>query len=169
MKYSRKDLQLVKAGLRRAFSRSEFRNKLLDDCMIQGHSDPIRTRVKKWYKCDSCLKPHARYEMQADHIDPVIDVFEDIEELTPSQLAGRVWCDRSNLQRLCRACHYAKSGFERKERAAFRKARKTLKAEDYEDLKDARLSEIETKIQGKTTKWAALKSTMKKVKAKRCQ
>lgn len=67
--------------------------------------------------CSSC-KCRGQ-ELFADHIDPV-------GTFTPEDnpYIMRMFCQRSNLQALCKACHDPKSAKERTERAAIRKAKK---------------------------------------------
>lgn len=117
---SKKDLQLIKDGLRRAFSRSDYRKDILKDVLVK-HSDPKRKRVKRWLQCPNCHKKDAYSYFQVDHINPIQGVTEAITDLTPEQLLERIWCGRDNLRPICLTCHYAKSSLENKARRAWKK------------------------------------------------
>lgn len=121
--HTKKDLEQIKGALRTAFRRSELRQEVLRSAIV-FHSDPSRPKVKTWCKCHECGKPEAKSYMQVDHIKPVVPLNKRAEDMTVQELADGVYCARGNLQVLCKECHYAKSGAERKIRAQYRKARK---------------------------------------------
>lgn len=123
MKLSKKDYELIKSALRRAFSRSERRRDVVARSIIK-HEDSSRPKVKSWGKCEACGKPEARSYLQADHIEPYVPLGKSFSDLTPDEMIYRLWCDESNLQVLDKACHKAKSSLERKARAKKRKEKK---------------------------------------------
>lgn len=78
------------------------------------------TRAKKnWVKrqCEVCLNWVGSTQIAIDHIDPVVppggfpahfDMWDRID-----MFLRRLWCDKSNLQRICETCHDAKTKAER--------------------------------------------------------
>lgn len=116
---------LIKAALRRVFSRSELRAQIIEASIIKSYKDPNRKAVKTWCKCAVCLKPDAKSYMAVDHIIPIVDVTESAANLTPNQLVDRMWCPPENLQVICKECHKVKTQEENKERRAHKKLAKT--------------------------------------------
>lgn len=112
---------LIKGALRRVFSRSDLRRAVINDSSIKGYHDPKRKRVTKWSKCPECKQMTPTYQMQVDHISPVIKVNETLESITWDQLVDRLWCDKKNLLAMCKECHTKKTKEENKLRRQFKK------------------------------------------------
>lgn len=110
-----KDRGLIKGAVRRAFARSELRRSILAASKIE-HTDVARLRVKTWYECSGCQHPFAQYQLEVDHISPVIPITSSLEEMSWDELINNTWCDKVNLQVLCEECHYIKSAKEREQR-----------------------------------------------------
>lgn len=125
-RHTKKDLEQIKGAIRTAFRRSDFRQEVLRAAVV-SHSDTKRPKVKTWCKCEKCGKPEAKSYMQVDHIKPVVPIHKRAEDMTVQELADGIYCAKSNLQVLCKECHYTKSGSERKLRAEHRKANKSGK------------------------------------------
>lgn len=119
-----KERGLLKGALRRVFSRSELRRKVIDAAVIPGYHDPSRPRVTKWCKCNVCSTPCPKYLCVADHIDPVIPVHTTFEEMGLDQTADRLWSPEENLQPICPTCHRSKSSLERAQRKSKKKNKK---------------------------------------------
>lgn len=120
---SKKEMGLIKGALRRVFSRSDLRRKVLEAGIVEHH-DPKRKRVKTWVKCEGCGVLEAKSNIDIDHKIPVIAITSSLAEMDVLELVNAMWCDESNLQRLCTVCHDAKSASETKQRAAFKKGKK---------------------------------------------
>lgn len=110
-----KERNLLKGAIRRVFSRSELRRKILDKTIID-HEDPSRPRVKKWSWCDKCNQPVPRYLMELDHEPPAVRIGEKFSDLTLDEFVDRLWCDGVGLNPICKACHKAKSKAETAQR-----------------------------------------------------
>lgn len=117
-----KERGLIKGALRRVFSRSDLRRKVLDASEIK-HFDSSRPRVKKWSCCSSCSKIAPKYLMEVDHKLPVVPVTSAFSEMTLDELADRIWCLEDNLWAICESCHDLKSASENKERRKNKKER----------------------------------------------
>lgn len=107
-----KERGLLKGAIRRVFSRSDLRRKVIEDALIEGHADPSRPRVKRWCQCAVCGKPEAKSYVAVDHVQPVIPIDSSFEELGLDATADRTWCDPKNLQAICPACHDIKTQSE---------------------------------------------------------
>jgi 5-methylcytosine-specific restriction endonuclease McrA len=115
-----KEQNLVKGALRRIFSRSDLRKAALAKQHII-HSDTNRPRVTKWSWCAICGVIEPTYTFEVDHIEPVIQVKETLNDLTLDQLAERIWCSIDNLQGICENCHKKKTKEENRARRDYRK------------------------------------------------
>ena len=118
-----KERNLLKGAIRRVFSRSELRMKIINRSYVKHH-DPTRPRVTKWSRCEVCQELSPKYKMAVDHKDPVIPVSTSLELMTWDELVNRIWCAEDNLQAICEPCHDKKSKQESAERKAHRKGRK---------------------------------------------
>lgn len=122
-----KERGLLKGAIRRVFSRSELRLKVMAAAKIEHH-DPKRPRVKKWVRCSGCKEPVAQYQAAVDHIDPVIPVTTTFEQMSLDTVVDRMWCEENNLQILCELCHNAKTRLEKAQRPKV--TRKKVKKKD---------------------------------------
>ncbi len=114
---------LLKGALRRVFSRSDLRRKIIDASVIE-HSDPTRPRVKKWCRCNVCKQPEAKSYTVVDHLEPVVSLNTTFEEQGLDKTADRLWCDEKNLQSICEKCHDKKTAEEKKQRKLNKKRKK---------------------------------------------
>lgn len=110
--------------MRRTFSRSEHRRKILDAAQVKDYADPSRKRVTRWGRCAKCHKVEASYKLEVDHIDPVVPLDTSADEMSLDELADRHWCDERKLQALCDDCHNSKTKDENAERRRLKKERK---------------------------------------------
>lgn len=118
-KLTPKERGLLKGAIRRVFSRSDLRKKVLDSSTVD-HKDDNRPRVKKWSICFTCKKLVPKYKMVVDHILPVIRTDESFEELSLDLVIDRMWCSEDNLQPICPDCHDIKTKGERNERKRYK-------------------------------------------------
>lgn len=115
-----KERGLLKGAIRRVFSRSELRRKVMDAAEVK-HFDPKRPRVTRWIRCAVCKELSPKYKGAADHIQPVIPVDSSFEEMSMDTVVDRLWCEEYNIQAICESCHKQKSRQETKLRAANKK------------------------------------------------
>ena len=108
----------IRGALRRAFARSP----LVHEVMMESRREVPRynkdgSRAKKdWVQrqCQVCDQWVGSSHIVVDHIDPVVSVDDGFEDW--NVFIARLWCDRSNLQRICDPCHDKKTAKERYER-----------------------------------------------------
>lgn len=115
-----KERNLLKGAIRRVFSRSDLRRKIVDLVLVE-HSDPTRKRVKNWCKCPACGEFIPKSYMQVDHIIPIIGIDESLEDLSWDTVIDRLWCEEHNLTAICKECHIIKTKAENKERRKLKK------------------------------------------------
>lgn len=127
-----KERGLIKGAIRRAFSRSDLRQKIMARARIE-HSDPAKPRCKKWIKCEVCKSPSPEWSSDVDHIDPLIPIGKTMAEMSMDELIDRTWCPEENLQAICSDCHDVKTKKEREERTAINRAKKGIKPKRKKD------------------------------------
>ncbi len=118
-----KERNLVKGAIRRVFSRSELRRKIIELAIVH-HADDRRPRVKTWCLCPFCKQFIAKSYMQVDHIIPIVKTHETLEDLSWDEVIDRLWCNENNLIAICIDCHKKKSKEENKERRKYKKEKK---------------------------------------------
>jgi 5-methylcytosine-specific restriction endonuclease McrA len=91
-------------ALRRASYRYPPRYETMKEARIE----------RGWYQCAKCLKPARRKEVQIDHIKPVLDPATGFVDY--NTYIERLFCEKSNLQLLCKPCHKEKSTAENRNR-----------------------------------------------------
>lgn len=119
---SAKERGLLKGAIRRVFSRSELRRKVLDTADIE-HFDPKRPRVRKWSRCPFCKEPTPKYLMQVDHIQPIVPVDTTLEAMDWDTVINSTWCQENNLTPTCQICHTAKTKAESVARKHYKKGK----------------------------------------------
>lgn len=122
-----KERNLVKGALRRVFSRSELRRRIVDLTVVQmNYKDPTRPRVKTWCLCPKCKQYTPKSYMVVDHIIPLIKINETLEDLSWDTVIDRLWCEENNLMAICESCHKVKTKAENKERRKAKKEKKNV-------------------------------------------
>jgi 5-methylcytosine-specific restriction endonuclease McrA len=114
-KFKYNQSSVIKGALRRAFSRSplviekqqESRREVPRYC--KDGSRHKKNAVQR--QCEVCSAWVSSSKITIDHIIPVVSV--DGELYDWNTYVDRLWCDKSNLQRICDTCHDAKTYKER--------------------------------------------------------
>ncbi len=105
----------IRGALRRAFSRSP----IVQEVMAASRREVPRfnkdgSRHKKnWVQrqCEVCGEWVSTSKMAVDHKIPVISIEHGKKDW--NEFIARLWCDKSNLQRICDPCHDKKTYAER--------------------------------------------------------
>lgn len=114
----------IRGANRRLFARSPLVREKLEESRQEFpryKKDGTRAR-KNWVKrqCEACNEWVSTTEIEIDHIDPVVPLEGFPAHLDMWQriflFLRRLWCDKSNLQRLCIVCHQKKIAVERYQR-----------------------------------------------------
>lgn len=114
---------LITKGIRDAFKRSDTYKECMNYARVE------KPRYKKdgglakvpnvYFTCAECKTLNKQNQVQIDHIEPVIAIYERLEDLSLNDYAERV--HNTPVQVLCKACHDIKSKAENKERRLFKK------------------------------------------------
>lgn len=109
---------VVKGSLRRAFARWPPSIEIREDAIHPTIKGP---RGGKQYTCACCGKTFGITKIAVDHISSVIPLDKTIDDLSWDEIVARMFCDKSNLQVLCKdVCHKKKTAEERKERKKYK-------------------------------------------------
>lgn len=68
------------------------------------------------YSCECCKKEFKTNEVQVDHKNQVVQLYESANDMTIDNYINRVFCSSLNLQLLCKSCHDDKTKKENKTR-----------------------------------------------------
>jgi hypothetical protein len=116
----------VISALRRIFRRypayQEIKNEKKQEYFVSSKCGKQMRRVG--YYCETCKKLTPNKECAVDHILPVVDVISGFIDY--NTYIKRLFCDKNNLQLLCKNCHEIKSKYENKVRRS-RKASAIIK------------------------------------------
>lgn len=106
---------VIRGALRRAFARSPAVQEVMQASRRETprfNKDGSRHK-KNWVErqCQVCNGWVSTSKMAVDHIHPVVSVEEGFQDW--NEFVARLWCDPSNLQRICDPCHDKKTQEER--------------------------------------------------------
>lgn len=109
---------VIRGALRRAFARSPAVQEVMAASRreVPRYNKDGSRHKKNWVQrqCQVCNSWVSTSKMAVDHIHPVISVEDGFQDW--NEFVARLWCDPSNLQRICDACHDIKTAAERNER-----------------------------------------------------
>lgn len=97
----------VKSALRSASQRWPVKYKVLSEAYVGQKINESSGRLAKHYKCKSCNIDYPAKNVQVDHIKPIIDPSSGFT--TWDDVIYNMFCERDNLQVLCKNCHSEKS------------------------------------------------------------
>jgi len=92
----------ITSVLRSGYRRWPPKYETLKDAQTGKKENAKTKRIAMHYKCNSCKKDYPAKEVQVDHIEPVVDSkgFSSWDIFIE-----RLFCEKENLQVLCKACH----------------------------------------------------------------
>lgn len=124
---------VIRGALRRAFARSPFVQEIMNESRreVPRYTKDGNRHKKNWVQrqCQVCQEWTSSSRMAVDHIVPVISVDDGFQDW--NEFIARLWCDKSNLQRICDECHDKKTYKERIERLT---KQYTLELDEIETL-----------------------------------
>lgn len=107
----------VKSALRSASQRWPVKYKVLSDAYVGQKINESSGRLAKHYKCKSCQQDYPAKNVQVDHVKPIIDPVSGFT--TWDDVIYNMFCERDNLQVLCKGCHDIKTKSEKEERKKY--------------------------------------------------
>ena len=87
---------------------------MLKEASVGKRLNSKTKRIGEHYICNLCKNIYPAKEVNVDHVSPVI--LPETGFTTWDSFIERLFCDKSNLQVLCKGCHDEKTRMERKER-----------------------------------------------------
>lgn len=103
-------VSILRSGSRRWPPKYEVLNESKTEKRINQKTG----RLAQHYRCASCQVEWPAKEVQVDHKEPV--VVPNVGFISWDIYIERLFCERTNLQVLCRTCHKLKSQLEKGER-----------------------------------------------------
>ena len=81
------------------------------------------------YQCQTCGEWVSSTKVSIDHVNPVVPPDGSFDPKDPdwNMYIKRLWCDKSNLARICDSCHDRKTKAEGEVRKQVRQLKKTKK------------------------------------------
>lgn len=68
-------------------------------------------RLAQHYRCELCQGEFTSTNMEVDHIKPVVDPVKGFESW--DKFIDRLFCEKENLQAICKPCHLEKTKKEK--------------------------------------------------------
>jgi len=116
----------ITSVLRSGYRRWPPKYETLKEAQAGKKENAKTKRIAMHYTCNSCKEDFPAKEVQVDHIEPVVDSKQGFK--TWDVFIDRLYCDKENLQVLCKSCHSSKTLTEKKERtSASKKPKKSRK------------------------------------------
>lgn len=105
----------IRGALRRAFARSPFIYEIVQESRREvpkyNKDGSLAKKPHVQRQCETCQSWVGSTKIAVDHIIPVVSVENGFQDW--NEFMARLWCDRSNLQRICSTCHDVKTQIEK--------------------------------------------------------
>lgn len=102
------------SALRTATRRWPPKFKAMKEACIGRKTNKATNKLAYHYKCAHCKKLYVAKDIQVDHILPVVDTVNGFQGW--DVFVNRMFCEKENLQVLCKPCHSIKTQMEKEER-----------------------------------------------------
>lgn len=99
------------SALRAASRRWPPKFQTLQEACVGQQINQKTNRISKHYKCATCSKTVPTSEIQIDHISPIVPPRTGFT--TWDDFIERLFCEKDNLQALCKPCHLLKTKEEK--------------------------------------------------------
>lgn len=97
----------VKGALRSASQRWPPKYQCLNEAKTEKRINKALGRLAQHYKCNSCKNEFVLKDVQVDHVEAIG------EFVSWDLVVERMFCEKDNLQVLCKTCHALKTKAER--------------------------------------------------------
>jgi len=104
----------IKGGLRTLSRKWPPKYKAISLANVGRRFDPKTGKDSYRYRCAACKEIFKSAEVQADHIEPVVDIEDGFIDW--NEYIKRLLCEHDNYQILCITCHAVKTSTEREQR-----------------------------------------------------
>jgi 5-methylcytosine-specific restriction endonuclease McrA len=103
----------LRAGARRWQPKYDTLNAAKTEKKINSASG----RLAQHFRCGLCSQEVVQKEMEVDHIKPAIDPKKGF--ISWDTFIDNLFCEKENLQAICKSCHKAKTQLEKQERTKY--------------------------------------------------
>jgi 5-methylcytosine-specific restriction endonuclease McrA len=93
----------------------------LKEAYVGRKTNKKTNKLAMHYKCACCKKEFVAADVQVDHILPVVNTQTGFT--TWEEYINNMFCEKENLQVLCKTCHSVKTQEEKEERKEYGKAK----------------------------------------------
>lgn len=100
----------ITSTLRGGFRRYPPKYEVLKEAFVDKRVNEKTKRISAHYKCNSCNKVFPTKEVQVDHLLPIVDPLVGFTSW--DDFIANLFCDKNNLQVLCKPCHEIKTKTE---------------------------------------------------------
>jgi 5-methylcytosine-specific restriction endonuclease McrA len=104
----------VTSALRTATRRWPPKFKVLKEANVGRKLNKATNKQALHYQCAHCKKHFIAKDIQVDHIFPVVSPTDGF--ISWDVYIDRMFCEKNNLQVLCKTCHSVKTSLEKEER-----------------------------------------------------
>jgi 5-methylcytosine-specific restriction endonuclease McrA len=111
----------VTSALRSASRRYPPKYETLNDSKTEKKVNVKTGRLAQHYRCAECNDEFVAKDVEVDHIRPVIDPKRGFTSW--DDYINRLFCDKKNMQTLCKECHLVKTKQEKDERKEYGKTK----------------------------------------------
>jgi 5-methylcytosine-specific restriction endonuclease McrA len=111
----------VVSALRTATRRWPPKYKALKEAYAGRKTNKKTNKLAMHYKCACCKKEFVAADVQVDHILPVVNTKTGFT--TWEEYINNMFCEKENLQVLCKPCHSIKTQEEKDERKEYGKTK----------------------------------------------
>lgn len=101
----------VKSGLRGLSRKWPPKYETINSAYVGQLINPSSGRMAKHYTCAMCAGKFVAAKIQVDHINPIID--PEVGFTSWDDVVNKMFCEKENLQVLCKDCHKKKTAEER--------------------------------------------------------
>lgn len=109
------------SALRTATRRWPPKYKALKAAYVGRKTNKKTNKLAMHYRCAHCRKEFVAADVQVDHIQPVVNTKEGFT--TWEDYINNMFCEKDNLQVLCKTCHSVKTQIEKEERKEYGKTK----------------------------------------------
>lgn len=99
------------SGLRAASRRYPPKYETLNEAKTEKKINEATGRLAQHYRCNVCKAEFPASQIQVDHKKPVVDPKKGFVDW--NTFIERMFCDKKNLQALCKECHTLKTNKEK--------------------------------------------------------
>lgn len=101
----------VKSALRSASRRWPAKYECLNEAYVSTQVNSKTGRQAKHFRCNECKNLFPSKDVQVDHIESIID--PTVGFISWDETVNRLFCEKENLQVLCKDCHTVKTNAEK--------------------------------------------------------